>query len=164
MNDQNFSALKDLDYEILKILAQDGRKSLRSIAETLDKSPATIKKHVDNLESRGIIKNYGIKINYEKLGYEIIALIELTISKGKMLEVEKELADNPYIFTVYDLTGTYDALILARFKSRGELSEMVKMINSSQYIEHTNTHIILNVIKEGTNFSQLIDFLKNKKK
>ena len=125
--------LKDLDetdLEILKILSQDGRTSHRKIAKQLDKSPVTIKKHVDKLDNNGIISNYGASIDYENLGYDIIAFIELTISKGKMIEVEEKIASFPNIFGVFDVTGTYDALLLGRFKTRSELSDMVKKINS----------------------------------
>ena len=147
----------ELDIEILSILNSDGRKNKSTIAENLRHSPNTIIKHVNNLEEAGIIKNYGVQIDYEKLGYDIIAIIELTISKGKMLEVEKKIAQNPNVFGVFDITGTYDALILARFKTRAELSRMIKEeIHVSPYVERTNTHIVLNVIKDNSSFSDLI--------
>ena len=149
--------ISELDIEILKKLSIDGRISLRQLAKDLDnKSPVTIKNHVENLENKGIIMNYGAKINFEKLGYDIIALIELTISKGKMLEVESKIAENPHIFAVYDITGEYDALILAKFRSRSDLSKMIKEIHTSPYVERTNTHIVLNVIKENSFLSELI--------
>jgi len=74
-----------------------------------------------------------------------------------MLEVEKIIAQNPNVFAVYDITGTYDALILARFKTRAKLSEMIKdEIHASPYVERTNTHIVLNVIKENSSFIELL--------
>ena len=148
--------IEELDIEILKILSQDGRKNKSTIAEDLKRSPNTIIKHVQNMEEEGVIKNYGIQIDYEKLGYNIIAIIELTISKGKMLEVEKKIAQIPNVFGVYDITGTYDALILARFKTRDGLSRMIKDIHTSPYVERTNTHIVLNVIKEKSSLADLI--------
>jgi len=155
------SSLKDIsqiDIEILKKLSTDGRISLRQLAKDLgNKSPVTVKNHIEILEDDGIIIDYGVKIDYEKLGFDIIALIELTISKGKMLEVERNIAKNPNIFAVYDITGEYDALILARFQSRGDLSKMIKEIHTSPYVERTNTHIVLNVIKENCSFEELIE-------
>lgn len=153
----------ELDIEILKKLSADGRISLRQLAKDLgNRSPVTIKNHVEKLENAGIITNYGVRIDYEKLGYNIIAIIEITVSKGKMLDVEKNLAQNPNIFAVYDITGTYDALILARFKSRANLSEMIKNeIHASPFVERTNTHIILNVIKEESSFAELINKRNN---
>jgi DNA-binding Lrp family transcriptional regulator len=162
MNDTREDKIEDLDLQILKILSIDGRKNKSTIAEDLKRSPNTIIKHVKDLEKDGIIRSYGIQIDYEKIGYNIIAIIELTISKGKMLEVEEKIAQIPNIFGVYDITGTYDALILARFKTREDLSRMIKDIHTSPYVERTNTHIVLNIIKEGTSFSKLIDKKRSK--
>jgi DNA-binding Lrp family transcriptional regulator len=153
-----FENLSVLDIEILKQLSSDSRISLRQLAKELgNKSPVTIKNHIEGLEEREIIKNYGAQIDFEKIGYDIIALIELTISKGKMLEVEEDIAQNPNIFAVYDITGEYDALILARFQNREDLSKMIKKIHTSPYVERTNTHIVLNVIKEESSFTELIN-------
>lgn len=154
MRDQ--SSIEKLDLDILKILSEDGTENYHKIAGDLKKSPVTIKKHITDLIDKGIIKGYGVSIDYEKLGYNIIAVIEVTISKGKMLEIEDKIAEIPNVFGVYDITGDYDALILARFKDRTELSAMVKELHSYGNVERTNTHIILNVIKEGTSFSHLM--------
>ena len=153
---------EDIDLNILGILSENSRENFNQIAIKLGNSPVTIKKHVEELERIGIIKGYGIDIDYEKLGYDIIATIEITVSKGKMIEVETEIAENPNVFGVYDITGDYDALVFARFKTRIELSEMIKTLHASPYVEGTNTHIILNVIKEGTSYIKLLD--KEKKK
>jgi len=151
------SNIDELDLEILKILSIDSRKNKSTIAEDLKRSPNTIIKHINDLKEDGIIKNYGVQIDYEKLGYEIMAIIEVTISKGKMFEVEEKIAENPNVFGVYDITGTYDALILARFKTREELSKMIKEIHKSPNVERTNTHFVLNTIKEASSFVDLID-------
>ena len=157
MNNLKTYEIDELDLEILSILSIDGRKNKSTIADDLNRSPNTIIKHISNLEENGAIKNYGVQIDYEKLGFDIIALIEITVSKGKMLDVERKIAKNPNVFAVYDITGTYDALILARFKSRAELSEMIKdEIHGSPYVERTNTHIVLNVIKEKSSFTELM--------
>ena len=149
--------IDDLDKEILSMLSQDSTKKLRPIAEVLNRSPTTINKHKEELEQEGIIKSYTINIDYEKLGYDIIALIELTISKGKMIEVEHDISQNPNIFGVYDITGEYDAVILARFKTRKDLNIFVKSLNSYEYVVRTNTHLVLNIIKEHTDFKELMN-------
>jgi len=43
---------------------------------------------------------------------------------------------------VYGITGEYDALILARFKNRGEMNELIKKIHTFQYVQCTNTHLV----------------------
>jgi DNA-binding Lrp family transcriptional regulator len=149
--------LGKLDLQILVELSKDGRRSLRSLAEDLNKSPTTIKKHLDKLEEKNYIRNYGATLNYNKLGYNEIALIEIIIDKGKMIQVEKEISRNPHVFGVFDVTGEYDAVILARFKDKKNLSSLIKEINSNEFVLRTNTHIILNLIKDGWDFAKLIE-------
>ena len=119
MNDKKPS-VDEVDLNILGVLSENSKQNYNQIAKTLEKSPITIKKHIEELEKQGVIKGYGIDIDYEKLGYDIIATIEMTVSKGKMIEVETEIADNPNVFGVYDITRDYDALVFARFKTRTE--------------------------------------------
>lgn len=157
MEESKLTDIDAVDFEILKILSEDGRVAYNKIADELNKSPVTIKKHVIDLEEKGIIEGYGAKVNLDKLGFNLIAFIEITVSKGKMFEVEEKIARNPNVFGVYDITGTYDALVMARFKSREQLSDMIKDIHKSPYVERTNTHIILNVIKEGTNLAEVLE-------
>jgi DNA-binding Lrp family transcriptional regulator len=154
---------EDIDLNILGILSENSRENYNQIALKLGNSPVTIKKHVEDLEQKGIIKGYGIDIDFEKLGYDIIATIEVTVSKGKMIEVETDIAENPNVFGVYDITGDYDALVFARFKTRTELSAMIKKLHASPFVERTNTHLILNVIKEGSSFVDLLEKENNGK-
>ncbi len=162
MNDKKPS-VEEVDLNILGVLSENSKENYNQIAKILEKSPVTIKKHIEELEKEGIIKGYGIDIDFEKLGYDIIATIEITVSKGKMIEVEREIAENPNVFGVYDITGDYDALVFARFKTRTELSEMIKKLHASPNVRRTNTHLILNVIKEGSSFVKLLDKEKKKK-
>ena len=72
----------DVDLDILGILSENSKENYNQIAKILEKSPVTIKKHIEELEQQGVIKGYGIDIDFEKLGYNIIAIIEITVSKG----------------------------------------------------------------------------------
>ena len=163
MNEKERHSVDEVDLDILGILSKNSKQNFKQISDELKKSPVTIKKHVEELEKDGIIKGYGVDIDFEKLGYNIIATIEITVSKGKMIEVETDIAENPNVFGVYDITGDYDALVFARFKTRKELSEMIKKLHASPYVERTNTHLILNVIKEGSSFIKLLEKEKKKK-
>jgi hypothetical protein len=49
---------------------------------------------------------------------------------------------------VYDITGTTDTIIIAKFKERNELSTFVKGLASISNVENTITHVVLNTAKE----------------
>jgi len=100
------------------------------------------------MEKEGIIKGYTAILDHDKLGYELTVVTELTVSKGKLLEMEKEVAKIPNVCAVYDATGATDAIVIAKFKSREELSNFTKSLLSMPFIERTNTHVVLTTVKE----------------
>lgn len=137
-----------LDKKILNILLQDSRLSYRKISRTLKVSPATIMNRINNL-NKNIIKKYSVLLDYEKLGYEIEVIIELRISKGKLIEVEEKIATHPNVVAVYDITGDFDAVLIARFKNRRSMDMFLKKIQTYGFVERTFTKFVLNTIKEN---------------
>jgi len=142
------TSIDELSRKILKLLVIDSRLSYRQIAEKLKVSPTTVITRIKELEKSGVIKYYTTILDHEKLGYELSAIIEVTVSKGKLMEVEKEVAKHPNVCGVYDVTGLTDAMIIAKFKSRKELNDFVKSLLRMENVERTNTHLILNTVKE----------------
>ena len=140
--------IDDLDRKIIQKLMANSRNSFRAIAKSLNISVATAISRVNKMEKEGIIKNYSANIDYEKLGYDITAIIEIIVSKGKLVEIEEKLAKYPSVLGVYDITGETDAVIISRFKNRKELNSFVKSLLAMQNVERTNTHFVLNVVKE----------------
>jgi len=140
--------MDDVDRKILKELLKNSRQSFREIARKLNVAVGTVLSRVKNLEKEGIIKGYSILIDHEKLGYGLTAIIEVTVAKGKLLEVDEEIAKKPNVCAVYDTTGLTDAMIIAKFKTREELSKFTKSLLSNPYVERTNTHLVLTTIKE----------------
>ena len=136
------------DREIIKLLIKNSRLSIREIARRLKLSPGTIQARLKRLEDMGIIKGYTTMIDYEKLGYDFPVLIDVKVSKGMLFEVEKKIAEHPNVIAVYDVTGEYDIAVIARFKKRKELDEFVKSLQKMDFVERTNTRLILNVIIE----------------
>jgi DNA-binding Lrp family transcriptional regulator len=111
-------------------------------------STVTILSRIKKLEQEKIIKGYTALIDHEKLGYTLTAIIEIIAKKNKIIDIENELSKIENVCGVYDITGNTDSLIIAKFKSRGELSEFVKGLSSIPNVENTVTHVVLNTAKE----------------
>ena len=140
--------LSDTDKKILNIILENSRLSLRQIAKKASVSVATVMHHLKNLEKESVIKKYTARLDYEKTGYDVEVMIEIRISKGKLFEVEKKIAANPNVFAVYDITGAFDALILARFPTRRQMDNFLKKLQTYEFVERAETKLILNTIKE----------------
>jgi DNA-binding Lrp family transcriptional regulator len=140
--------LDETDVKLLKALTEDARLSSRQIAKQCKISIGTVLSRIKKMEEDGIIKGYTTLLDQEKLGYELTVMTEITVSKGRLLEMENEIARIPNVCSVYDLTGLSDAAIIAKFKSREELSKFTKRLLSLPFVERTNTHVVLTTIKE----------------
>lgn len=138
----------ETDEKILKNLLVDARQSARQLALKLGMSTVTILSRIKKLEKEKIIKGYAARLDHEKLGYNLTAVIEVIARKNKLVEVEEKLSGIENVCAVYDVTGSTDTLIVAKFKNRGELSEFVKNLSLIQNVENTITHVVLNTVKE----------------
>lgn len=141
--------IDDLDKEIIERLSLDSRLSIRQLAVALRVAPATVAARVKKLEGNKVILGYGTFVDDVKLGRDFIALTELTIRKGALLEVQRKIAMMPGVVSVYDITGVSDSMALCKCRNRTEYSALVKKILAIDNVERANTHVILNVIKEN---------------
>jgi DNA-binding Lrp family transcriptional regulator len=140
--------LDETDVEILKALTLDARLSSRQIAKQCNVSIGTVLTRIKRMESVGIIRGYSALLDHEKIGYELTVVTEITVSKGRLLEVENEIARLPNVCCVYDVTGLIDAVIIAKFKNREELGKFTKRLLTIPFVERANTHVVLTSIKE----------------
>ncbi len=148
--------LDALDESILFALGEDSRQSFRKLAERVKASPATVIQRVKRLEDAGILQGYTAVVNYAKLGYDYMGVTEITIRKGALLEVQRKIALMPGVVSVFDVTGQSDSLVVSRCRSRGEFSALLKKILSIENVERTNTHVVLNVVKENNRLGEAI--------
>jgi len=140
--------MDEVDVKILRELVNDARLSYNEIARRIGIAVGTVATRINNLEKQGVIKGYSTIVDAEKVGYDVVAVIEVTVSRGKITEVEEEVAKNPNVYAVYDVTGPSDVVLITRFKSRRELSKFVKSLLALRFVERTLTHVVLATVKE----------------
>jgi DNA-binding Lrp family transcriptional regulator len=133
---------------VLTRLLAEGRTSFREMAHEFGTSTSTVSSRVSRLEESGVITGYHAAVNFESLGYDLTALTEVTVSKGKLPQTEKEIANLQGVCAVYDVTGHYDALIVAKFKRREDLSTFAKGLLAMPFVERADTHVVLATVKE----------------
>jgi len=141
--------IDDVDIKILGMLCRNAKTPVRDIAKSVGVSIGTVHNKIKRLEKEGYIRSYTANVNWNKLGYSITAVIELVVSGGKLVEIEKKVSEFSNVLSVYDVTGESDVIILAKFRSHEELSAFTKSLLSIQNVDRTNTHIALTIIKES---------------
>ena len=140
--------LDHLDLEILRRLSGDSRSSIRKLSRELGVPPSTLYSRIKRLEELGVVRGYTAVIDYAKLGFQVTAAIHVSV-EGKMIEeLERIVASRPEAVAVYDITGEYDMLVIARFRSIGELDRFIKWLNKLEGVKRTVTSIAFRVVKE----------------
>ncbi|MFH1225223.1 MAG: Lrp/AsnC family transcriptional regulator [Candidatus Diapherotrites archaeon] len=134
--------------EILNVITENARLSLRQIAKKTGFSPATVMKRMKSLEDGGAIKRYTVMLDYDKLGYEFGVITSIHISGGKSLELEKEVAKEVGVIGVYGITGADDLLVISRFNSRRAVDNFLKRVREFDFVEHSQSSLILRAAVE----------------
>lgn len=142
------TGLDEADHAILRALNVDARKSYRDLSKELGLALSTVSSRVKRLEELGYIQGYVPVIDPVKLGFDLVVIIGVKISHGKLLEAQRRIAKVPRVFGVYDVTGEWDSIVLARFRNREELNDFVKELLGLPYVERTGTQLVLNTVKE----------------
>jgi len=140
--------IDEVDRKILLQLTTDCRMSYRQIAKNARISVGTALNRVRRLEKAGVIRGYSAIVDHEKIGYELTGIAEITVSKGRLLEIEKAVSKLPNACAVYDVTGLTDAIVIAKFHNRQELSKFTKSLLALSFVNRTNTRVVLQTIKE----------------
>lgn len=143
-----YSFIDEIDKKILRTLLMDSRLSYREIARRNKLAVGTVIERLRKLKVNGVIKGYSIDIDPEKIGYKITAIIEIAMPKSLNVDNRNEITNFPNIYGVYDVTGTRDAFLIAKFKSMDEMNEFLKMLQTKPYVRKTETHVVLRTFKE----------------
>ena len=137
-----------LDRRILERVLGDGRVSFRQLASELRVSTTTVASRGARLQEAGIIGGYSARVDFQTLGYELTVVTEIHVSKGKLIEMEREIAKLPNVCAVYDVTGEIDAIVISKCRDREELSRFTKGLLAMHFVEHCNSHDVLTTVKE----------------
>lgn len=138
------------DLRIIEQLNQDGRLSLRKIAENLDYSPSTVGNHFQKLVEEEVIKGFRPQLDYAKLGFSFTCITQIKAEAGRQKEVADILEEKDYIHSLYQVTGDTDLIAICKFLSREKMREnLTGDLNQLDGITDTKTNIALESIVES---------------
>jgi len=156
--------LDDLDRKILSQLLEDGRVSVRTLAEKIDVHPNTLTQRLKKLEKH-VIKNYSTNVDFTALEYDFHVAI-LMKEDGRPGDVEefRDILDMDELEAFYSTTGEWDILSLWRVKDKDHLMDLLVKITNHPRITRTLTNNILITYQSPRKFNPLKKYLNKKTK
>ncbi|AEH36656.1 MULTISPECIES: HTH-type transcriptional regulator Lrp [Halopiger] len=148
---------ENLDAKLVNALLGDGRASLRSLAEDLDVSVTTVSNHLSDLEEDGVIEGYTPRLDYDALGYDVTAVIQLQVEGNALPDITDTLKDHRQMISVYEVTGDYDVIAIGKFQDTDEMNDNIKQLLTDPDIKSSNTSVVLNAVSENEQFELDVD-------
>jgi len=150
-------AYENIDAELINGLLGDGRASLRSLAEELDVSVTTISNHLQDLEEGGVITGYTPTVDYDKLGYDVTAVLQLKAEGGSLPDLAERLGAHDQMISVYEVTGSYDIIAIGKFHDTDHMNTLIKELLGDADIAESATSVVLNAAAENEQFDLSTD-------
>jgi DNA-binding Lrp family transcriptional regulator len=114
-----------IDRAILRLLQEDGRASIRSVAERVHVSRANAYARINRLIEDGVIRGFAARVDHERAGYGASAYITLKIVQNSWRTVREKLLALPGVAHIALVSGDFDVLMLVHTPDNHNLRELV---------------------------------------
>ncbi|AHG04812.1 AsnC family transcriptional regulator [Halobacterium sp. DL1] len=148
---------ENLDARLVNELLGDGRASLRSLGEDLGVSVTTVSNHLQTLEDGDVIQGYTPVVNYDELGYDVTAILQLKVEGGALPDITGRLRGHKQMVSVYEVTGDYDVVAVGKFQDTDDMNALIKELLADADIRESNTSVVLNAAAENEQFQLDVD-------
>lgn len=144
-----------VDKNLLRKLIKNAKLPLKDLADEVGVHQNTLMNRIKRLEKIGIIRNFTVNLNEEKLGYLNVAIIRLRADDRNypIDELMARISAIPQTVCVYEVTGEYDADVFVKARSNEELLEIIRRIRSMEGVLETNSQHVLKTHKEHPDFN-----------
>jgi len=139
------SELDHIDLQIISMMLEDAKTSYADIGQKLFVSGGTVHVRLKKLTEMGIITGSKLKVDFAKLGFDIIAFIGIYLSKSQMYDdVIASLKDIPEIVSAHYTTGNYSIFARLICRDTDHLREILSTkVQQIEGIQRTETFISL---------------------
>jgi len=142
-------ALTDpIDRQLAAVLVEDGRSTLKTLAEVTGLSVSAVQARVRRLEADGIIRGYAALLDAEAIGLPLAALIAITpLDPAQPDDAPERLAGLPEIEACHSVAGDDAYVLLVRVASPTALEQLIREIRKRANVS-TRTTVVLQTFFE----------------
>ncbi|MFX1479501.1 MAG: Lrp/AsnC family transcriptional regulator [Promethearchaeota archaeon] len=138
----------EIDKQILEILQEDAKSTIKEIADKTNKSATAIRARIQRLE-KDLIKKYVALIDCHQLGYREMVMASLRLNTTIPLElIKKQIEGMEKIKYAYQVTGEYPLFIMAKCMNHQDSMNLIEILRKLPGVEEVKTEIVMDRIKE----------------
>ena len=133
----------DLDRDIVRALATDGRMSFTDLGKLTGLSTSAVHHRVRRLEQRGVLAGYRAIVDATALGLPLTAFIELTpLDQSAPDDIPERLRDLDEVEAIHAVAGEANYMIKVRVDTPGTLEQLLGLLRAKAGVS-TRTTIVL---------------------
>ncbi|GGB80797.1 AsnC family transcriptional regulator [Marinobacterium zhoushanense] len=129
-----------INRKIIAALQQNARISYAELGKKVHLSAPAVAERIRKLESAGIITGYSVKVDLDKLGYPILAMVQCKVYRAKEREFKALLLSYDEVIECINVTGEQAFLVKLAVES---LSQLDAILEAFIDLSDTNTMMIL---------------------
>lgn len=107
--------LDQLDKQILNILQNNSKRTIKDIANELNLSTTPIFERIKRMEAQGVISHYVALVDPNKLDKKLRIFVEISVSDHSIKSIEKfitEIIKHTEVIECHHVTGDSDFLLI----------------------------------------------------
>jgi Lrp/AsnC family transcriptional regulator, leucine-responsive regulatory protein len=141
--------VEDLDLQIVRLLAGEGRMSFTDLGKATGLSTSAVHQRVKRLEQRGVIRGYTTQVDYEQLDLPITAFIAIRpVDPGQPDDSPDRLRDITEIESCWSVAGDESYLLKVRVNTPRHLEDLLARVRAAANVA-TRTTIVLSTPYEN---------------
>ena len=129
-----------INRKIIAALQQNARISYAELGKRVHLSAPAVAERVRKLESAGIIRGYGLRVDLDRLGFPIVALVQCQVFRTKERQFKALILDCDSVIECHNVTGEQAFLVKLAVQS---MSRLDAILESFCDLSDTNTMMIL---------------------
>ncbi|MBP3633129.1 MAG: Lrp/AsnC family transcriptional regulator [Oscillospiraceae bacterium] len=133
------------DRSILKSLAHNARTPVKQLAQEAFLSSPAASSRVERLEKKGVIKGYQAMLDYEALGFHIMAFVNVAIAPERQPAFVEYVSGCPNVLECHHITGLYSLILKVAFCTTRDLEAFVGYL---QKYGKTETQVVFSTLVE----------------
>ena len=137
-----------VDLKILRCLKEYSRMNATAIGEKINLSTSAVIERIKRLENDGVISQYTVLVNHEKINKDITAYMSVSLEHPKFdANFREQVRVNEEIVECHYITGEYDYILKVITASSKSLEALLNYVKSIQGVSHTKTLVVMSTIK-----------------
>jgi len=117
--------LDDMDLAIINLLEQDSSLSFADLARKLKTSESTVRKRVQALREKGVIRRFSVVVDPTALGLASTAIVGVDVEPPRLLHVAQKIRELPEVRCVALTAGDHMIMLEIWARDSVELSRVL---------------------------------------